>query len=184
MLAVKYKQSVPIYIKTDCKTFAVRRHYLILNIAFVIPLKNLGILKITTFMSCSFLCETNMYHHLNKHRYPKISSRIVSIIAITAIGKNSPAATPIQKDSALKPAALAQPLQHKFIIFMTINSFHKTKFERKSLRLPLCSEWCCIQRFCLQNSPKATIGKADSVSYRPEQKVVRWAILFKLTLQS
>ena len=45
---------------------------------------------------------------------------------------------------------------------MTINSFHKTKLERKSLRLPLCSEWCC------------TWG------YRPEQKAVRWAILFKL----
>ena len=28
---------------------------------------------------------------------------------------------------------------------MTINSFHKTKFEIKSLRLPLCSEWCCTR---------------------------------------
>ena len=66
---------------------------------------------------------------------------------------------------------------------MTINSFHKTKFEIKLFILLLFSEWCCTQRFCLQNSPTATIGKADSVRYRPEQKAVRWASLFQ-TLSS
>ena len=41
---------------------------------------------------------------------------------------------------------------------------HKTKFERKLFRVPLCSERGC------------------ALLYRPKQKAVLWAILFKLPL--
>ena len=99
----------------------------ILKIAFVIPRKNFGILKITTFIIILHSaavqqptdyskCTAYFHYHLNKHKYPNVMSKIISMTATTATGKNKPATIPKQKDSALKPTAFAQPLIQKSTI--------------------------------------------------------------------
>lgn len=82
----------------------------ILKIAFVIPLKNLGI-----FITTIFIVITSFYH-LNKHSQPNNINKIVSITARTATGSRSPDTTPRQKARALSPTAFAQPLMQKFTI--------------------------------------------------------------------
>ncbi len=70
-------------------------------------------------------------YHLKRHRYPNKISKIVSITATTAIGKNNPAITPMQNAIAVSPAALAQPLMQTLIITISIPPPKQHKFNVK-----------------------------------------------------
>lgn len=87
-------------------------HY-ILNIALTIPLKHFG-----TFITTIFIKITPFYH-LNKHRYPKHSRKIISITATIAIGRNAPAIIPRQNDRIESPAAFEHPFMQKLSIYPT-----------------------------------------------------------------
>lgn len=91
--------------------------FYILKIVLTIPLKHFGTLSTTIFIIKS------PFYHLNRHRYPIIINKISSIAAITAVGKNMPAAIPKEKDSATSPAARVQPLMQMFSILFTSVSF-------------------------------------------------------------
>lgn len=71
----------------------------ILNIAFTIPLRHLGIFITTIFMMIP-------PYHLNKHRYPRKTSIAVSSIITIVVGSKSPVTTPRQNASAAAPTAL------------------------------------------------------------------------------
>jgi len=57
--------------------------------------------------------------HLNRHKYPMKISMSVSTTATAAIGRNTPAAMPMQNDSADRPIAFVHPLMQKFTMSIT-----------------------------------------------------------------
>lgn len=102
---VTLKATVPFFMRSLC-TY-------ILNIVLTIPLRHFG-----TFRTTIFITKTPFYH-LNKHRYPKISRKIISITAIMAIGRNAPAITPRANDSTESPTAFEHPLMQQLSIYPT-----------------------------------------------------------------
>ncbi len=91
--------------------------YYILNIVLTIPLRHFGTLRTTIFIT------KTPFYHLNKHRYPKASRNTISITATAAIGRNAPARTPRQNDSAESPIAFEHPLMQQLSIYLTPVSF-------------------------------------------------------------
>ena len=72
----------------------------ILNTFFTIPAKAFGSLNTTTFIKIFLL------YHLKRHIYASSNKSTVSINATAAIGKNNPAAVPMQNENASIPSTL------------------------------------------------------------------------------